>query len=272
MTESPVPSIHAFRATSERNHFDSAAAAARYAISRPRGHAALLELLPHHLGPELPVARALDVGCGTGNSTVALLPYARTVTGIDPSSFMLAQAGRAPGVDYRKGHAEALPFARAEFDLVTVASAYHWFDQDAFLAEAARVLRPGGWLLLYKAGSTGGMPDDPAFGRWWDETFRVRYPRVARNQDPLDAARAAEFGFTEIAFHSGDRRNEVELGDHVSNLLTHSSVIRGLSTRGETAPEARRWLRGELSRFFPGGSALITFRDWLHLWRRDAVP
>lgn len=272
MQESPASLTAGARPPPVRNYFDSAAAAARYAISRPGGHDALLSLLPRHLAEGLPVERALDVGCGTGNSSVALLPFARTVTGIDPSSFMLAQARRAPGVTYRKGHAEALPFGSAEFDLVTVASAYHWFDQDAFLAEAARVLRPEGWLLLYKAGSTGCMPEAPAFGRWWETVFRQRYPKVARNQDPLDAARAADFGFGEVAHHAGERRVEVELDEHVGNLLTHSSVIRGLAARGESVPEVRGWLRNELARFFPGGSAVITFRDWLHLWRRSAVP
>jgi SAM-dependent methyltransferase len=272
MQESTAPGIASSPSAGSTNYFDSPGAAARYAASRPRGHDALLSLLPLHLGDSLPVGRALDVGCGTGNSTVALLPFAQEIIGIDPSSFMLAQARRARGLSYRKGHAEALPFGAAEFDLVTVASSYHWFDQDAFLSEAARVLRPAAWLLLYKAGSSGCMPRIPAFGQWWENAFRERYPRVARNGDPLDAVRAAEFGFMEIAFHAGERLAEVELDDHVANLLTHSSVIRGLAARGESIPEARRWLRAELAPFFPGGSAIVTFRDWLHLWRRSELP
>lgn len=254
------------------NYFDSPGAAARYAAHRPAGQGSLLALLPRHLTGELPVNRALDVGCGTGNSTVALRPFAREVIGLDPSSFMLAQARRMDGVSYRKGHAEALPFGSGEFDLITVATAYHWFDQDAFLAESCRVLRPGGWLLLYKTGSTGSLPDNARFVLWWQNEFRLRYPKVARNEDPLDADRAAQFGFTEIVHQTGERRVEIELDEHVGNLLTHSSVIRGLARRGETVPEARAWLRSGLAPFFPGGSALVTFRDWLHLWRRSEVP
>jgi ubiquinone/menaquinone biosynthesis C-methylase UbiE len=254
------------------NYFDSPGAAARYAFHRPAGQDSLLALLPRHLPEKLPVGRALDVGCGTGNSTVALRPFAREVIGLDPSSFMLAQARRMDGVSYRKGHAEALPFGPGEFDLITVATAYHWFDQEAFLAEACRVLRPGGWLLLYKAGSTGSMPDNPRFGSWWQNVFRTRYPKVAQNHDPLDAARASQFGFAEIVHLTGERRREVELDDQVGNLLTHSSVIRRLHRRGETLPEERAWLHSGLAPFFPGGSALVTFRDWLHLWRRSEVP
>ncbi len=268
----PEPRSAAPAAVRPLNYFDAAPAAARYAAGRPRGQSALLALLPRHLAEALPVARALDVGCGTGHSTVALRPFAREVIGLDPSSFMLAQAPRVEGVSYRKGHAEALPFGRSEFDLISVATAYHWFDQEAFLAEAGRVLRPGGWLLLYKTGSTGALPGNVRFTSWWQQVFRARYPKVARNEDPLDTARAAQFGFAEVVHESGERRAEVELDAHVENLLTHSSVIRGLTQRGETVPEARAWLRTGLAPFFPGGGALVTFHDWLHLWRRSPAP
>ncbi len=250
------------------NYFDSPEAAARYAAARPRGHERILTLLRLYLERELPVARALDVGCGAGASTVALLPFARHVTGVEPSSFMLAQAPARAGVVYRKGHAEALPFAAGEFDLLTVASAYHWFDHERFLREAARVLRPGGWLVLYKVGSTGSLVAGPEYDLWWRESFRVRYPRVARNGEPLTAARAAQFGFIERAYEAQVRCQTVTLREQVENLLSHSSVIRGTDQRGESVAVTRAWLTRELERFFPEGRAVIEFEDWLHLVQR----
>ncbi len=250
------------------NYFDSEEVALRYAAARPRGHERILTLLRLYMERELPVARALDVGCGTGASTVALMPFARQVTGLDPSSFMLAQAPARPGVTYRKGHAEALPFGAGEFDLLTVASAYHWFDHERFLREAARVLRPGGWLVLYKVGSTGSVLAGPEYEFWWRESFRVRYPRVARNGEPLTAERAAQFGFAERAHEAQTRRVTVTLRDQVENLLSHSSVIRATDHRGEMVAAAREWLTRELAPFFPQGSAQIEFKDWLHLVQR----
>lgn len=50
--------------------------------------------------------------------------------------------------DPRQGPAEELPFGAAEVDLVTAMTAAHWFERQKFLAEADRVLKPGGCLAL----------------------------------------------------------------------------------------------------------------------------
>ena len=57
------------------NYFTAPESARRYATGRPSGHARVLEVLQRELASHLPVERALDVGCGTGHSTVALLPF-----------------------------------------------------------------------------------------------------------------------------------------------------------------------------------------------------
>src|SRR5262245_57221472 len=92
------------------NYFTSPPAAVRYVANRPGGHEQVLEYLRTALRDELPVGCALDVGCGSGQSSLALLPYAHSVIGLDSSSAMLAQASLNPRIIYRKGHAEALPF------------------------------------------------------------------------------------------------------------------------------------------------------------------
>jgi len=101
-------------------------------------------------------ARVLDVGCGTGlalRTLAARLPEAVSLVGIDPAPGMVAQARAAatrdPRLQFEAGFAEALPFAEGEFDLVvTVTSFDHWRDQQAGLRECARVLTPGGHLVL----------------------------------------------------------------------------------------------------------------------------
>ncbi|MES2697471.1 MAG: class I SAM-dependent methyltransferase [Verrucomicrobiota bacterium] len=219
----------------------------------------------------LPVNDALDVGCGTGHSTVALLPYAHRIVGIDPSSAMRALAPLHPKIEYRKGHAEALPFRDSSFDLVTVGSAYHWFDHERFLDEARRVLRPQGWLVLYKVGSMGRIDDRPDFERWRRGSLRARYPKVERNSQPLTPEVAAQFGFTEIACEAMERRQCYNLEAYVENLMTHSSVIRVVDSGRESVSAARDWLREELAPFFADGEAEFTHEAGIHILQKKAL-
>ena len=110
-------------------------------------HDAVLEELERE-----PVARVLDLGCGTGLLTERLKHEAgiARVTGADFSAGMLAQASsHRQGIDWIRASALALPFADASFEAVTSTEAFHWFpDQAAALRECHRVLVPGGRLLV----------------------------------------------------------------------------------------------------------------------------
>jgi len=91
----------------------------------------------------------LDLGAGTGKLTSTVVAAGHRVTAIDPSEGMLAVlAGALPQVRTVIGSAEQLPFGDAEFDVVTVAQAWHWVDPVVAAAECARVLRPGGLLSI----------------------------------------------------------------------------------------------------------------------------
>src|SRR5262245_8546650 len=99
--------------------------------------------------------RVLDVATAVGHAALALAPHAREVIGIDLTAEMLeearrqAQARGISNVTFQVGDAERLPFPDAGFDVVTCRIAAHHFpDVRAFCCEAARVLRPGGRLLV----------------------------------------------------------------------------------------------------------------------------
>jgi SAM-dependent methyltransferase len=104
----------------------------------------------------LPPGDALEIGIGTGIVAAALIaeaPHLRRYIGIDISADMLARAQqRLPGAVVRAS-ALQLPFADARFDAVVAVHVLHLLpDLRAGLAEAARVLRPGGRMVALHGG------------------------------------------------------------------------------------------------------------------------
>jgi ubiquinone/menaquinone biosynthesis C-methylase UbiE len=116
-----------------------------------------------------PGERALDVGCGPGALTEALADRlgAASVVAVDPSEpFVAAIRERLPGVTVVQGSAEQLPFADAEFDLVTAQLVVHFMrDAPAGAAEIHRVTRPGGVDALSVWDFDGGRAPQSLFLR-----------------------------------------------------------------------------------------------------------
>jgi demethylmenaquinone methyltransferase/2-methoxy-6-polyprenyl-1,4-benzoquinol methylase len=100
----------------------------------------------------VPGMKVLDVAMGTGlvaRAAVQILGDRRAVVGLDPSAGMLREARRRAGVPAVLGLGERLPFAAGAFDMVTMGYALrHVAALDATFGEYARVLRPGGRVLL----------------------------------------------------------------------------------------------------------------------------
>lgn len=99
-----------------------------------------------------PRAHVVDVGCGTGKLAQVFLAHGDTVVGVEPNADMRRVARRvladAARFQVLGGRAEALPLESARFDAVVAGQAFHWFDPDRARTEFARVLVPGGPVVL----------------------------------------------------------------------------------------------------------------------------
>jgi SAM-dependent methyltransferase len=232
------------------NHFAVPGVAGRYAVGRPYVH--------HVVGGEIArfcgrVARAVDIGSGTGLSARALLGCADAVVGIDPSLEMLRAAFRHASISYLAGAAEQLPLSSRSFELATIGSAFHWCDRQMTLAEIDRVVRRGGWVAIYDI-ELAGLADAPTLISWLRGTYWSSLPRCPHNE-AFDPRLHVRRPFTLLA--SAALRVEVPmtLDELVSFVLSQASSINAV-TIGDTsfgALEAR--LREGVARHVPGGGS-----------------
>jgi SAM-dependent methyltransferase len=121
-----------------------------------------------------PHSRIVDVGAGTGISTRLL-----HAIGVDPGLVMMRAGGDVPMI---AGRAEALPLRDRCADVVTSFNAFHWFQPEAFFAEARRVLKASGHLAL-------------VWNDWdLDDDFTREFVRIMRSEagDYPKEDRAAE--------------------------------------------------------------------------------
>jgi ubiquinone/menaquinone biosynthesis C-methylase UbiE len=251
------------RVLKPKNPFDRPQSMAAYQLFRPQYHDISFRMVREHLGR--PLDRGLDVACGTGNSTLALLTICKSVAGCDSSSAMLDLAPETPGVEFKLSPAETLPYADHQFSLVNVSMGYHWFDERRFLGEVERVLEPGGYLCVNNYGFEGTMRSNSAFKAFYRQFYKETFPSSPPRGAEFPSRRVlgkltycAQFRFHQ--FHAMD------LEHFTGFLMTQSNV---LVNRLSEDPRFSRSLRDTYAPYFDKGTKDLLFEGQLRLYRLD---
>ncbi len=225
------------------NPFVGRSVAKRYAEARPCLHDRVVRLLAERLPkPE----RALGLGCGTGLSTRPLASLARVVVGVDVSEEMLRAHPADTAASYVRARAERLPFRDSAFDLVTIASAIHWFAPEA-IAEVGRVLGSRAWLVVYDVWFRAEMVGVGGFGEWM-QSLSKQYPSVHKHE--FTQTSPASIGFVPAWEEDLTFDVSMTLALLVAYLMTHSERITALAEGRETEERQRAYLARGLRRFF----------------------
>lgn len=248
------------------NAFVYASVADRYARARPYFHPQVMERLRSRLDLTAPLKAALDVACGTGDSTSALQLLALRVTGTDVSPAMLGEArARFPNLIFVEAPAEHLPFADSTFGLVTVAMAFNAFDQWAFLQEAHRVLTHPGWLVVYQAEFLGDMAEHLGFKDWFGTVFTSRFPQAVPDMEPLwvDVKQAKPFAVGPLErFTTQVQWTPEQL---VMYLTTLGRTVAVIEQGDQTLEAVQTWLLSEVRRLYRADEGTFLFHGALRV-------
>lgn len=157
--------------------------------------------------------RVLDLGSGPGTASLELASRVGSVVAVDSDAGMVAEGRRlaeAVGIDtieWVNAHAEGVDYPDGSFQLIVIASAFHWMDRSAVATRCRSMLRPDGLLAVLSnptplmqisARTPLGAAIEEVQSRWFDDEY---YVLDVAKLDPAEVV-LAECGFSEVAVSS----------------------------------------------------------------------
>lgn len=234
-------------------YFTTEEGARRYDLYRPKVQDIVLTWLAGAPVPKR-FSSALDVACGTGDSTLPLLRISGDVLGIDRSPAMLGHA-RKKGLKVEEKGFEDLSEVGA-FDLITTCMAFHWFDPEKAVQVYKRVSRPGAVWVIYNFAFAGHL-HNASLNAWFQDVHLREYPTPARNKasntipagDPSLRILREEKGFLPVEFSA----------ETLVGYLTTQSNVEEVVKSGKSFAEVEADLFAGLKKFDLAGPFKYSF-------------
>jgi len=224
--------------TADADVYRSSRLARRYAFNRPDVHSAIWSRVRPSLACELPVAAALDIGCGAGLSTVALMRFARQAIGVDPAAEMIEEAQAMPTMaTFLQGNAHALPFDDEVFELVTAAGSLNYTNVALALEEVSRVLHEGGYFVAFDF-SAGRIVSDLDTPKSCFQLFMKTFPALSGYALDLNQISYQLFGLERVSCERFEVVLFMNMNEYVEYLLSETNVECAM-TCGMTEHQAR---------------------------------
>lgn len=241
-----------------KDHFSAHAGA--YAAHRPTYPVRLF----NYLGEAAPGRTlAWDAGTGNGQAALGLAPHFARVIATDASHEQIALARPYPGVTFRVGDEASSGLEDGAADLVTVAQALHWFDQERFWGEVRRVLCPGGLVAVWCYSMARTAPEvDAVVDGFYEDVVGPYWPPERKLVETGYAE--LEFPFAREEAPDLEMELDLDLEGMYGYVSTWSAVRRCMAATGESPLPA---FRQELKAVWGDGVRRVTWPLTVHVGR-----
>lgn len=192
----------------------------------------LLERMYNLLSPQKD-KQYLDIGCGTGNYTIALVKKGMQFTGVDPSEVMLTEAkAKSSKVEWVSGIAENIPFNDETFNgALGILTLHHWQHIENGLKELFRVLQPKSKLVFFT--SSPEQMEGYWLNHYFPRLIKVSGEKMPSVEKVTELAQNAGFNFVEVEnyFVKPDLQDLfLHSGKHNPELYFKEEIRKGIST------------------------------------------
>jgi len=204
--------------------------AKEYSIYRPKYPPELFSYLSSLVNEH---ETAWDCATGNGQAAIGLEPYFSRIIATDASSSQIEHAELHPKIEYHTASAENSGLETDSADLITVATAIHWFDTDRFYPEAKRIAKNGGVLAVWTYAENTISPEidnisrkfsEVILGEFWPEENKKAWNFRNLITLPFEPINVPEFEFSV----------EWDLKGYLSFLNTWSATQNYIKSNGKS--------------------------------------